>query len=108
MQRDSDVYLEDIVTSIGRIRDYTAGLTRETFVQDQKTVDAVVRNLEIVGDAVKRIPDDVRARASEVDRPLLVRLRKAVPANLGPSHQSPQTCSFSQSLNSPLRTGTRS
>ena len=32
MPRDSDVYLEDVLTSIGRISDYTAGLTRETFL----------------------------------------------------------------------------
>ncbi len=56
MPRDSDVYLEDILTSIGRISDYTAGLTREAFLEDQKTVDAVARNLEIVGEAVNNIP----------------------------------------------------
>jgi len=67
MPKDSDVYLDDILTSIGRIREYTTGATRETFGRDQKTIDAVVRNLEIIGEAVKRVPDDVRARAPEIE-----------------------------------------
>jgi uncharacterized protein with HEPN domain len=49
MPRDSDVHLEDVLTSIGRIRDDTAGLSRQSFAADQRTVDAVVRNLEIIG-----------------------------------------------------------
>ncbi len=75
MPRDSDVYLDDILTSIGRIGDYTSGLTREAFVEDQKTIDAVVRNLEIIGEAVKNLPRDVRARAPEVEWPKVAGLR---------------------------------
>jgi uncharacterized protein with HEPN domain len=48
--RDSSVYLEDIVTAAERIASYVAGHTRESFASDAKTVDAVVRNLEIVGE----------------------------------------------------------
>ena len=43
MPRDSDVHLEDVLTSIGRIRDDTAGLSRQSFAADQRTVDAVVQ-----------------------------------------------------------------
>jgi uncharacterized protein with HEPN domain len=53
MPRDSRIYLEDILTAASWIRSYVAGLTREQFGSDRKTVDAVVRNLEVIGEAVK-------------------------------------------------------
>lgn len=56
MPRDSKVYLEDILEAIRKIRIYTEGLSFEEFQKDSKTVDAVVRNLEIVGEAVKQLP----------------------------------------------------
>jgi uncharacterized protein with HEPN domain len=75
MPRDSDVYLEDVLTSIARIRDYTAGLDRETFAQDQRTIDAVARNLEIIGEAVKRLPSSVRSQDASVEWPKIAGLR---------------------------------
>ena len=60
MPRDYEIYLEDIREAIGKIKRYTTGLSQETFGSDDKTVDAVVRNLEIIGEAVKMIPDSVR------------------------------------------------
>ena len=60
MPRDYEVYLEDIRDAIDKIKRYTAGLDRKTFENDDKTVDAVVRNLEIIGEAVKMIPESVR------------------------------------------------
>lgn len=67
MPRDSRIYLEDIVAAVGRIHRYTAGMTRVEFDADEKTVDAVVRNLEIIGEAAKRVPADVRARQPQVE-----------------------------------------
>ena len=58
--RDYKVYLKDIIAAIASIERYTVGLTLEQFQIDEKTQDAVVRNLEIIGEAVKRIPDAVR------------------------------------------------
>jgi uncharacterized protein with HEPN domain len=49
--------LKDIEQAIIRIRDYTDELTYEQFVEDTKTQDAVVRNLEIVGEASKNMSD---------------------------------------------------
>ena len=45
--RDFQVYVEDIVDAIDSIEEYTEELTFERFVKDKKTVDAVIRNLEI-------------------------------------------------------------
>jgi uncharacterized protein with HEPN domain len=53
--RDWRLRVEDILDAIARIERYVAGLTSEQFKADQKTVDAVVRNLEIIGEAVRHL-----------------------------------------------------
>ncbi len=75
MPRDSSVYLEDIVRAAERIASYAAGHTIESFTKDAKTVDAVVRNLEIVGEAVKQIPADVREQAPDIEWTKIAGLR---------------------------------
>ena len=75
MPRDSRVYLEDILGAIARIRRYTTGLSKDAFAADDKTVDAVVRNLEVVGEAVKRVPADLRARHPEIEWQKIAGLR---------------------------------
>ena len=67
MPRDSSVYLDDIVTATERIAAYVAGHTWESFIADAKTVDAVVRNLEIVGEAVKQVPARYVRQAPDVE-----------------------------------------
>ena len=67
MPRDYKVYLEDILEAIRRIRQYTGGLSRTALEQDTRTTDAVLRNLEIVGEAVKRLPDQIRAARTDVE-----------------------------------------
>ena len=61
MPRDYEVYLEDIRDAIGKIKKYTTDLSREVFENDDKTVDAVVRNLEVIGEAASHLDDDVTA-----------------------------------------------
>lgn len=53
--------ISDILGAIDRIARYTAGMTLASFVADEKTVDAVIRNLEIIGEAARHLPDDVVA-----------------------------------------------
>jgi uncharacterized protein with HEPN domain len=55
--REPDVYLEDINTAIARIERHTKGLSRDDFEKNELVFDAVVRNLEIIGEATKRLPD---------------------------------------------------
>jgi uncharacterized protein with HEPN domain len=59
MPRDYKIYAEDIAEAIRKIHRYTVGHNRESFSQDEKTFDAVIRNLEVLGEAIKKIPDDV-------------------------------------------------
>jgi uncharacterized protein with HEPN domain len=67
VQRDPLVYLDDILQACRSIQRYTAGLTFERFTGNQMTIDAVVRNFQIVGEAAKNVPDDLRARLTQID-----------------------------------------
>lgn len=53
-------YLDDIIEAAEKIERYTDGRTYETFADDERTVDAVLRNLEVMGEAAKNVPDDIR------------------------------------------------
>ena len=64
--RDPELLLEDILAAIRKVDRYTAGMDWERFRQDEKTTDAVVRNLEVVGEAVRRLPEDFIARHPNV------------------------------------------
>jgi len=75
LPRDFEVYLEDIRQAIGKIRSYTEGLTRDSFDRDDKTIDAVIRNLEIIGEAAKMVPESVRANYLSVEWKKIAGLR---------------------------------
>ena len=59
--------IEDILESGQKILDYTAGLSLEQFKADSKTVDAVIRNFEIIGEAANRLPDEFKENHTEID-----------------------------------------
>ena len=61
MKKDAQVYLAHIRDSIGLIREYTAE-GKAAFLLDRKTQDAVIRNLEIIGEAVKQLPTELTGR----------------------------------------------
>lgn len=67
MSRNLRLYLSDILTSIGKIERYTAGMSYEQLIADELTFDAVVHNLQIIGEAVKNIPPEIRARYPQVE-----------------------------------------
>jgi len=62
---DSD-FLSDIQEAIRRVVEYTAGMTYQAFLEDTKTQDAVVRNLEIIGEATKSLSKNLRERYPKV------------------------------------------
>lgn len=59
-------YLSDILESIGRILAYTEGMAEDQFMTDAKTQDAVVRNLEIIGEATKKLSPEIRDKFPDV------------------------------------------
>lgn len=75
MPRDYKVYLDDILEAISRIQSYITGLTESQLSNDPKTLDAVVRNLEIIGEAVKKIPAYIRAKYPSVEWKKIAGLR---------------------------------
>lgn len=66
MPRDSNVARQDILDAIDRIEKYTRNVTFENFSENQEKIDAVVRNLEIIGEAARHIPRTVREKLPDV------------------------------------------
>jgi len=66
MKKDISVFLEHILNEIGRISDFIKGLSFEDFMNDEKTKYAVVRAIEVIGEAVKNLPLSVRSENSNV------------------------------------------
>ncbi len=62
MPRDIGLYLEDMIEASARLASYTDGIDFDGFSDDSRTIDAVVRNLEILGEAAKQVPEHVRER----------------------------------------------
>lgn len=65
-RREWRLRLEDIVVAAASIESYVRGMNFQAFCADRKTVDAVVRNLEVIGEAARHVPDEIRSRASAV------------------------------------------
>ncbi len=78
MPRDYRLQIDDILSAIARIRTYVQGISYDAFRADGKTQDAVVRNLEVIGEAARALPKDVKARASGVDWRKLIGLRNVL------------------------------
>ncbi len=66
MKRTYRDYILDILSSIQEIEDFSEGMSLEEFVKDKKTVNAVIRSLEVMGEAVKKIPSKIRDKYSEI------------------------------------------
>jgi len=60
MSRDHRLYLDDIIEAVRRIKEFTGNMDFNSFQEDLKTQDAVVRNIEIIGEASGRLPESVR------------------------------------------------
>ena len=67
MSRDVSMYIDDILKSCTRILEYIDGMSRQEFEDSSLTYDAVVRNLEIIGEASKQIPDETRRTLPEIE-----------------------------------------
>lgn len=75
MPREWAVQVEDILSAVARVRKYVEGYDFAAFTADEKTQDAVIRNLEVIGEAARALPDAVKGQAAEVEWRKLVGLR---------------------------------
>jgi uncharacterized protein with HEPN domain len=70
--------MKDIGEAIGKIERYIGGMDRDSFTADEKTIDAVVRNLEIIGEAARQIPPAFKGKNIDVPWGLIVGLRNRI------------------------------
>lgn len=65
--REIQLLLEDILEAAKKILSYTEGMSFNDFTNDNKTIDAVVRNFEIIGEAANRVPEDFKSDHPEIE-----------------------------------------
>jgi uncharacterized protein with HEPN domain len=78
MPRDHGVYLIDILEAVRRILSYTEGMSLVDFEKSLVTIDAVVRNLEVIGEAAGRIPGEIQAEAPDIEWRKIIALRNVL------------------------------
>lgn len=66
MSREATMYFDDVFEAVQSVIAFTSGMTRDEFFRDKKTRDATLRNLEVLGEAAKRVPDALRVLAPAV------------------------------------------
>jgi uncharacterized protein with HEPN domain len=77
-KREPRLLLDDVRVACGKIGRYLAGLDQAAFLADEKTVDAVVRNVEIVGEAVKQLPAEFKERHPDIPWRQIAGLRNRI------------------------------
>jgi len=76
--RDFRLFFQDIMDCIDKIQKYTLGMTFEKFMQDEKTIDAVMRNFEVMGEAVKYIPEELTVRFNKIPYKVIAGMRNVL------------------------------
>lgn len=76
--RDYRLYLTDIRESIEKINAYIAGMDLTSFSQDSKTFESVLYNIQIIGEAANRIPEEIRERHPGIDRRGIIGMRNVI------------------------------
>lgn len=66
MSRDESLYLADIKDCCEKALKYTAGYTLKDLIHDDRTFDAILRNLEVIGEAAKHISEETKARYPQI------------------------------------------
>lgn len=77
-KRSADLLIDDILEAIQKVEQYIMGCSREKFLSDSKTQDAVMRNLEIIGEASRRLPDDFKQKNKEIEWEKIVGFRHRI------------------------------
>ena len=78
MGKDYKAYISHILESIILIEQYTQNISFEEFEKDRKTIDAVIRNFEIIGEASNKLPEEFKKKYPEVPWKSLIGLRNVL------------------------------
>ncbi len=78
MPRDYKLYLEDMLEAIEKIQAYTEGVSLEKLQSNGMLQDAILHNLEIIGEAAKHVPDELKAKTPEMEWRKIVGLREII------------------------------
>lgn len=66
-KRDYVLFLEDILDALEKIENYTKNLSFTEFADNDMAVDAVIRNFEVIGEATKNVPEEIKEKYPEVE-----------------------------------------
>jgi len=78
MKRDIGLYIKDILDCIDKIEEFTKNMSFDDFVKDDKTASAVIRKLEVIGEATKNIPESIRERYKDIPWKDMARMRDKI------------------------------
>lgn len=81
MSREQTIYLDDIISSCERIEEYKQNLSYKRFIQDYLRQDAIIRNLTIIGEAVKNISNELKLKNPEIEWKLIAGVRDVLVHN---------------------------
>jgi len=76
--RDYKLFIQDIILSCQKISRFIENVNFNDFSKDDKTIDAVIRNLEIIGEAVRKIPDSIKEKNANIDWQAIIGMRNIV------------------------------
>jgi len=74
-KKDPGIYLQDILSSIAKIKEFTASMDKQKFSSNALVLDAVIRNIEIIGEAASKLPSDFRKTHKEMEWEDIVGMR---------------------------------
>jgi uncharacterized protein with HEPN domain len=81
MKRDYRLFVKDILDAIDKIEEFIGNMEYGEFIQDDKTSTAVVKKIEIIGEAIKNIPKDVRVKYNAIPWKDIVGMRNKITHN---------------------------
>lgn len=66
MRKDPKIFIEHVLECIGRIEEYTKGVTKDEFFNSPQLQDAIIRRIEVIGEAVKNIPGEIKDKYTDI------------------------------------------
>ncbi len=78
MKRKAYLYIKDMIDSITKIQEFTINMDFTEFVNDDKTASAVIRKVEIIGEAVKQMPKEIIVRFPEIPWSSMAKMRDKI------------------------------